>query len=65
MEQVHEQSPCNNHGSPQTTNEVDRFYSGTSTDGLVQKNSGEQLMVNITKQGASYIGTFDIVLNAG
>jgi len=64
-EQVHEQSPYNTHGPPQTTNEEDMIYSGTSTDGLIQKNSGEQLMVNITKQGASYIGTFDIVLNGG
>ncbi len=39
------------------------IYRGTSMDDLIQKNSGE-LMVNITKQGASYIGTFDIVLNA-
>ena len=65
MEQVHEQSPCNINGPPQTTNEEDMIYSGTSTDGLIQKNSGEQLMVNITKQGASFLGTFDIVLNAG
>jgi protocatechuate 3,4-dioxygenase beta subunit len=64
-EQVHEQSPYNNHGPPQTTNEEDMIYSGTSTDGLIQKNSGEQLMVNITKQGKSYLGTFDIVLNGG
>ena len=40
------------------------IYRGTSMDDLIQKNSGEQLMVNITKQGASYVGTFDIVLNA-
>jgi protocatechuate 3,4-dioxygenase beta subunit len=64
-EQVHEQNPYNNHGPPQTTNEEDMIYSGASADGLIQKNSGEQLMVNITKQGASYLGTFDIVLNAG
>lgn len=64
-EQVHKQSPYDNHGRPQTTNERDMIYSGASTDGLIQKNSGEQLMVNITKQGESYIGTFDIVLNAG
>lgn len=64
-EQVHKQSPYDNHGPPQTTNERDMIYSGASTDGLIQKNSGEQLMVNITKQGESYIGTFDIVLNAG
>jgi protocatechuate 3,4-dioxygenase beta subunit len=64
-EQVHEQIPYNNHGPPQTTNEEDMIYSGASADGLIQKNSGEQLMVNVTKQGASYFGTFDIVLNAG
>lgn len=64
-EQVHKQSPYDNHGPPQTTNERDMIYSGASTDGLIQKNSGEQLMVNITKQGEFYIGTFDIVLNAG
>ena len=34
-EQVHEQSPYNNHGTPQTTNEEDMIYSGTSTDGLI------------------------------
>jgi protocatechuate 3,4-dioxygenase beta subunit len=64
-EQVHDQNPYNYHGPPQTTNEEDMIYSGASADGLIQKNSGEQLMVNITKQGASYLGTFDIVLNAG
>ena len=41
------------------------IYSGASADGIILKNSGEQLMVNITKQRASYLGTFDIVLNAG
>lgn len=40
------------------------IYSGASADGLIQKNSGEQLMVNITKQADSYLGTFDIVLNS-
>jgi len=63
-EQVHKQNIYNHHGPPQTTNEEDMIYSGPSADGLIQKNSGEQLMVNITKQGASYLGTFDIVLNA-
>jgi protocatechuate 3,4-dioxygenase beta subunit len=64
-QQVHEQTPYSNHGPPQTTNEQDMIYTGGSTDGLIQKNSGEQLMVNFTKQGASYLGTFNIVLNAG
>jgi protocatechuate 3,4-dioxygenase beta subunit len=62
---VHKQTPYSNHGPPQTTNEEDMIYTGASMDGLIQKNSGEQLMVNIIKQGASYLGTFNIVLNAG
>jgi protocatechuate 3,4-dioxygenase beta subunit len=64
-QQIHEQTPYSNHGPPQTTNEEDMIYTGTSTDGLIQKNSGEQLMVNLTKEGSSYLGTSDIVLNAG
>ena len=64
-QQIHEQIPYSNHGPPQTTNEEDMIFTGTSTDGLIQKNSGEQLMVNLTKEGPSYLGTFNIVLNAG
>jgi protocatechuate 3,4-dioxygenase beta subunit len=64
-EQVHEQIPYSDHGPPQTTNEEDMIYAGASTDGLTQKNSGEQLMVNLTKEGSSYLGTFNIVLNGG
>ena len=41
------------------------IYTGASADGLIQKNSGKQLMVNLTKQGASYLGTLNIVLNSG
>lgn len=64
-EQVHEQTPYNSHGPVKTTNEKDMIYTGASADGLIQKNSGEQLMVNLTKQGASYLGTFNVVLNSG
>lgn len=64
-EQVHEQTPYNCHGPVKTTNEQDMIYTGASADGLIQKNSGEQLMVNLTKQGASYLGTFNVVLNSG
>jgi hypothetical protein len=39
-------------------------YSGASADGMIQKNSGELLMISITKQSDAYFGTFDIVLNA-
>jgi len=64
-EQVHEQTPYYSHGPVKTTNEEDMIYTGASADGLIQKNSGEQLMVNLTKQGASYLGTFNVVLNSG
>jgi protocatechuate 3,4-dioxygenase beta subunit len=65
-EQVHTQPPYSNHGLPDMTNEEDGIYKGASTDGLIQSNTGEHLMLNLTednKQG--YIGTFNIVLNSG
>jgi protocatechuate 3,4-dioxygenase beta subunit len=64
-QQVHMQPPYSNHGPPQTTNEEDGIYTGASIDGLMQRNSGEQLMLHLTKQGQSYLGTFNIVLDSG
>jgi protocatechuate 3,4-dioxygenase beta subunit len=64
-EQVHEQSPYKSHGPVQTTNEEDMIYTGASADDFIQKNSGEQLMVNLTKQKSSYLGTFNVVINSG
>jgi protocatechuate 3,4-dioxygenase beta subunit len=67
-EEVHKQSPYNKHGSPDMTNEQDGIYTGASTDHLIQSNTGKHLMVNLTKevqQQQSYLGTFNIVLNAG
>lgn len=64
-EQVHKQPPYSKHGPPDMTNEQDGIYAGPSTDGLIQSNTGKHLMVNLTKaQGQSYIGVFNIVLNA-
>ena len=63
-EQVHKQPPYSKHGPPGMTNEQDGIYAGLSTDGLVQSNAGKHLMVNLTKEGQSYAGTFNIVLNA-
>ena len=45
------------------TNEQDGIYAGPSTDGLFQSNSGNHLMVDLTKEGQSYLGRFNIVLN--
>jgi hypothetical protein len=45
------------------TNEQDGIYAGLSVDGLIHSNSGKHLMVNLTKEGQPYLGTFNIVLN--
>ena len=63
-QQVHKQAPYSNHGPPQTTNEEDIVYSRGSSDGLVQRDSGERLIVNLTKDESTYVGTFNIVLNS-
>ena len=66
-EQMHKQPPYSNHGPPDITNEEDGIYRGASTDGLVQSNTGENLMLNLTKdpEQSSYLGTFNIVLKSG
>jgi protocatechuate 3,4-dioxygenase beta subunit len=64
-QQVHTEPPYSNHGPPKTMNEEDGIYTGPSTDGLMQRNSGEELMLHLIKQGHSYLGAFNIVLNAG
>jgi protocatechuate 3,4-dioxygenase beta subunit len=63
-EQIHKQPPYSKHGPPDMINEQDGIYAGPSTDGLVQSNAGKHLMVNLSKEGQSYVGTFNIVLNA-
>lgn len=65
-EQVHTQPPYSDHGQPELTNEEDGIYSGPSTDGLIQSNAGEHLMLNMThdEEGQGYIGTFNVVVNA-
>ena len=63
--EVHKQLPYSNHGSVDMTNEEDGIYAGSSTDGLVQTNAGEHLMLNLTKyQLGGYIGTFNIGVNS-
>jgi protocatechuate 3,4-dioxygenase beta subunit len=66
-EQVHTQPPYSKHGLPEVTNEGDMIYKGASSDGLVQSNTGERLMLNLTKDDdeQSYLGMFNIVLNSG
>jgi protocatechuate 3,4-dioxygenase beta subunit len=64
-QQVHTQLPYNNHGPPPMTNEQDGIYIGPSTDKLIQSNTGQHLMLNLTKDNQQgYDGTFNIVVNA-
>lgn len=61
--QIHEQPPYSSHGPPPTQNEQDVIYAGPSTDGLVRNNSGKDLVMDVTKDGSKYLGTFNIFLN--
>lgn len=62
--QVHTQLPYSKHGPPPMTNEQDGIYTGPSTDGLIQSNTGKHLMLYLTKDKHGYNGTFNIVVNA-
>lgn len=61
--QIHEQPPYSNHGPPPTQNEQDFIYTGPSTDDLVRNNSGKDLVMDVTKDGSKYLGTFNIFVN--
>jgi hypothetical protein len=56
-ELVHTQAPYSNHGPVDLTNERDFIYAGPSTDGLVQNNTGKQLMLNLKDDKDGYVGT--------
>lgn len=44
---------------------MNRWYlHWSSTDNLVQSNTGKHLILYLTKEGQSYIGSFNIVLNS-
>jgi protocatechuate 3,4-dioxygenase beta subunit len=63
-EQVHQQPPYSKHGPVELTNEEDMIFRGASTDGLAKANTGEHLMLNLTKDTQGYTGTFNIAVNA-
>jgi protocatechuate 3,4-dioxygenase beta subunit len=65
-EQVHTQPPYSDHGQPDMINEQDGIYTGASTDGLIQSNAGQHLMLNMTQEqeDQGYLGTFNVVVNA-
>ena len=63
-EQVHTQVPYSSHGPVNMANEQDGIFTAASTDGLVQSNSGQHLMLNLTPQGEGFTGTFNVVVDA-
>jgi protocatechuate 3,4-dioxygenase beta subunit len=63
-ELVHTQSPYSNHGPIPMTNEEDFIYTGASSDGLIQNNTGQHLMLDIKEDEQGYIGTFNVGVNA-
>ena len=63
-EQVHTQPPYSNHGPVDMTNEEDFIYSGPSSDGLIQRNTGQHLMLNLNEDEQGYTGTYNIGVNA-
>jgi len=63
-EQVHSQPPYSSHGPVPMTNEQDFIYTGPSTDGLVKSNTGNHLLLNVSKVDGGYSGTFNVGLNA-
>src|SRR5919107_912149 len=62
-ELVHTQPPYSNHGPVDLRNEEDFIYTGSSTDGLIQNNTGKHLMLNLKDDRDGYVGTFIIGLN--
>ncbi len=62
-EQVHLQPPYSNHGPVPMTNEQDFIYTGPSTDGLIKSNTGNYLMLNVSKADGGYNSTFNVGLN--
>ena len=63
-ESIHMQSPYSDHGIPNVKNNDDGIYTGSSTDGMMQSNTGTHLMLHLTKNDLGYIGTFNVGLDA-
>jgi protocatechuate 3,4-dioxygenase beta subunit len=63
-EQVHTIAPYSNHGPVRMVNEQDGIFTGGSTDGLIQSNTGQHLMLDFTELVEGYHGTFNVVVDA-
>jgi protocatechuate 3,4-dioxygenase beta subunit len=64
-DQVHKLAPYSSHGPVEIRNEQDGIYAGASTDRTMQSNTGQHLMLNMTKEGQGYVGRFNIGLDVG
>ena len=62
--QIHEQPPYKNHGQPDVKNIDDGIYTGASTDGMFQSNTGKHLMLSVVKDGQDYVGSFNVGVDA-
>jgi protocatechuate 3,4-dioxygenase beta subunit len=63
-ELVHTQRPYSEHGPVPMTNEEDFIYTGPSSDGLIQNNTGQHLMLDVKEGEQGYVGTFNVGVNA-
>lgn len=65
---VQAQLPYSKHGPRPLTNEQDSFYTGPSTDGMLQSDTGSHLMLQLKKEDnggrQGYLGTFNIGVEA-
>jgi protocatechuate 3,4-dioxygenase beta subunit len=61
---VHTQPPYSEHGPVPMTNEEDFIYTGGSSDGLIQNNTGQHLMLDVKKDEQVYVGAFNVGVNA-
>ncbi|AIF84954.1 protocatechuate 3,4-dioxygenase beta subunit [Candidatus Nitrososphaera evergladensis SR1] len=64
-DKIEAQAPYSDHGPRPLKNNQDFIYTGPSTDGMLQSNTGSHLMLNLTKDnGPGYLGTFNIGVEA-
>jgi protocatechuate 3,4-dioxygenase beta subunit len=61
---VHTHPPYSEHGPVPMTNEEDFIYTGASSDGLIQNNTGQHLMLDVKKDEQGYVGAFNVGVNA-
>ena len=61
-EHVHALPPYSSHGPVDLANEQDGIYAGPSTDGLIQSNTGQHLMLELIELDEGYAGSFNVIV---